>query len=310
VAAADQATADAVAEDAAHHRSPTMKWRPAHLDESLAVIGGGLTRVAAEAVGEGRTHGSGRPSITMAEAQVLRYLFPNHCPFSVIADKLGISRSAAKERAAQLYKRLGVHTRDEAVSRARSPGPPPRQVVTVTVARRDLDGASFPAIRATIGPVLASAPGPGTSSTCSARSHARRPFATRAATTGFLSFLRRVRVGGFSLRYLSPHCRKAVSGRRRSRPFRRQLVLVAPGPLAVADPPRGFPSSTSQFHNRSVEHVAGRFPGSPGTVRTGAGPRKTSRMISRVHRSPDDFQGAGRSSNSAPDIHAPNIVPA
>jgi len=40
-------------------------------------------------------------------------------PFSVIADKLDISRSAAKERAGRLYQRLGVHSRDEAVSRAR-----------------------------------------------------------------------------------------------------------------------------------------------------------------------------------------------
>ena len=39
-----------------------------------------------------------------------------------VADKLGISRSAAKERATRLYKRLGVHNRDEAVSRARSLG--------------------------------------------------------------------------------------------------------------------------------------------------------------------------------------------
>jgi DNA-binding NarL/FixJ family response regulator len=60
-------------------------------------------------------------SITVAEAQVLRYL-PAPLPFSVIASKLGISRSAAKERAARLYNRLGVHSRDEAVSRARSLG--------------------------------------------------------------------------------------------------------------------------------------------------------------------------------------------
>jgi len=43
-------------------------------------------------------------------------------PFSVIADKLGISRSAAKERAVRLYQRLGVHGREEAVSRARELG--------------------------------------------------------------------------------------------------------------------------------------------------------------------------------------------
>jgi hypothetical protein len=41
---------------------------------------------------------------------------------SVIADKLGIPRSAAKERAERLYQRLGVHSRDEAVSRARALG--------------------------------------------------------------------------------------------------------------------------------------------------------------------------------------------
>ena len=60
-------------------------------------------------------------SITRAEAQILRYL-PQPVPFSVIAGKLGISRSAAKERAARLYQRLGVHSRDEAVSRARELG--------------------------------------------------------------------------------------------------------------------------------------------------------------------------------------------
>ena len=96
VAAADQATADAVAEDAATIAAA----------DKVAVEAGERVKAA---------------SITMAEAQVLRYL-PKPLPFSVIADKLGISRSAAKERAARLYKRLGVHTRDEAVSRARSLG--------------------------------------------------------------------------------------------------------------------------------------------------------------------------------------------
>jgi DNA-binding NarL/FixJ family response regulator len=64
-------------------------------------------------------------SITRSEAQILRYL-PQPVPFSVIADKLGISRSAAKERAARLYQRLGVHSREEAVSRAREFGMLPR----------------------------------------------------------------------------------------------------------------------------------------------------------------------------------------
>jgi DNA-binding NarL/FixJ family response regulator len=64
-------------------------------------------------------------SITRSEAQILRYL-PQPVPFSVIADKLGISRSAAKERAARVYQRLGVHSREDAVSRARELGMLPR----------------------------------------------------------------------------------------------------------------------------------------------------------------------------------------
>jgi DNA-binding NarL/FixJ family response regulator len=108
VAAADHATIEADNEVAA-----------AHLAASLAVIGA-ADEVAAEAAGEAGERVKAA-SITMAEAQVLRYL-PKPLTFSVIADKLGISRSAAKERAARLYKRLGVHTRDEAVSRARSLG--------------------------------------------------------------------------------------------------------------------------------------------------------------------------------------------
>ena len=100
VAAADQAAADAVAEDVA------------------------TTEAAGEVAAEATSQAGARvraASITMAEAQVLRYL-PTPLPFSVIADKLGISRSAAKERASRLYNRLGVHSRDEAVSRARSLG--------------------------------------------------------------------------------------------------------------------------------------------------------------------------------------------
>jgi DNA-binding NarL/FixJ family response regulator len=118
VAAADQAAADAVAEDAAIVETAD-EVTAASLAESLATIA-----AADEVAGEAADEAGERiraASITMAEAQVLRYL-PQPLPFSVIADKLGISRSAAKERATRLYKRLGVHTRDEAVSRARSLG--------------------------------------------------------------------------------------------------------------------------------------------------------------------------------------------
>jgi DNA-binding NarL/FixJ family response regulator len=98
--AADRAAGEAVAED-------------------LALIGA-ADEVAAEATEEADAK-MRAASITRSEAQVLRYL-PQPVPFSVIADKLGISRSAAKERAERLYQRLGVHSRDEAVNRARALG--------------------------------------------------------------------------------------------------------------------------------------------------------------------------------------------
>jgi DNA-binding NarL/FixJ family response regulator len=100
IAAADQAAGEAVAED-------------------LALIGA-ADEVAAEATEEAQAR-TRAASITRSEAQILRYL-PQPVPFSVIADKLGISRSAAKERAERLYQRLGVHSRDDAVSRARALG--------------------------------------------------------------------------------------------------------------------------------------------------------------------------------------------
>jgi len=118
VAAADQSAAAAVAEDAAIVAAAD-EVTAASLAQSLATIAA-ADEVAVEAAGEAGERVRAA-SITMAEAQVLRYL-PQPLPFSVIADKLGISRSAAKERATRLYKRLGVHSRDEAVSRARSLG--------------------------------------------------------------------------------------------------------------------------------------------------------------------------------------------
>jgi DNA-binding CsgD family transcriptional regulator len=136
VAAADQAAAAAVAEDAATIAAAD-EVAAESLAESLSTIAA-ADELAAESVAESlitiaaagseaddaTSEAAARvraASITMAEAQVLRYL-PTRLPFSVIAGQLGISRSAAKERAARLYHRLGVHSRDEAVRRARSLG--------------------------------------------------------------------------------------------------------------------------------------------------------------------------------------------
>jgi DNA-binding CsgD family transcriptional regulator len=98
VAAADQAAAAAVAEDT------QQVWAA---DEVAA-------RSAREAAAIAKA-----ASINVGEAQVLRYL-PTKLSFAVIADKLGISRSAAKDRAQRAYRKLGVHSRAEAVNEARA----------------------------------------------------------------------------------------------------------------------------------------------------------------------------------------------
>ena len=100
IAAADQAAEEAVAEDSAEAMVA---------DQAAAEAGAEAAATITAA------------SITVAEARVLRYL-PTRLTFALIADKLGISRSAAKERAERAYKKLGVHGRAEAVSRARALG--------------------------------------------------------------------------------------------------------------------------------------------------------------------------------------------
>jgi DNA-binding NarL/FixJ family response regulator len=99
-AAASEAAADAVTEDTAEVMAADQEAADAVAEDAATV------RAA---------------SISMAEARVLRYL-PTPLTFALIADKLGISRSAAKERAERAYRKLGVHNRADAVSRGRALG--------------------------------------------------------------------------------------------------------------------------------------------------------------------------------------------
>jgi DNA-binding NarL/FixJ family response regulator len=116
--AAAQASAEAVA-GAAVTIAVADQAADEAVDADVELIGV-ADEVAAEATEEAQARVRAA-AITRSEAQILRYL-PQPVPFSVIADKLGISRSAAKDRAGRLYQRLGVHSRDEAVSRARELG--------------------------------------------------------------------------------------------------------------------------------------------------------------------------------------------
>lgn len=111
VIAVDEATAAAVAEDAADIIAADQATAAA-VTEDMADV-----KAADEAAAEARGTLSAA-SLTVAEARVLRYLSTG-LTFTLIADKLGISRSAAKDRAGRVYQKLGVHTRAEAVSRAR-----------------------------------------------------------------------------------------------------------------------------------------------------------------------------------------------
>ena len=130
-AAAGALIAAGLIEEAAAHEAVTALTAAGLITDAAAqaaseAVAGDLALISAadEAAAEATKEAQAKmraASITRSEAQILRYL-PQPVPFSVIAGKLGISRSAAKERAARLYQRLGVHSRDEAVSRAKEIG--------------------------------------------------------------------------------------------------------------------------------------------------------------------------------------------
>jgi DNA-binding CsgD family transcriptional regulator len=118
IAAADEAAAEAVAQDAAEVIVADEAAAQAVAEDEAAVAA--ANKATASAVAEAAATASAA-SISVAEARVLRYL-PTPLTFALIADKLGISRSAAKDRVGRIYQKLGVHSRAEAVTRARALG--------------------------------------------------------------------------------------------------------------------------------------------------------------------------------------------
>ena len=123
VVAASEAVRAAVAADTVRVLIAAGIVREATAHEAIeamstaGLIVAAADEMAAEAVAEGVATVRAA-SITLAQARVLHYL-PTKLSFAVIADKLGISRAAAKERAERAYKKLGVHSRADAVDRAR-----------------------------------------------------------------------------------------------------------------------------------------------------------------------------------------------
>jgi DNA-binding CsgD family transcriptional regulator len=109
IAAADEAVDRAVEEDVSRVEASDEAAAESVAEDLEAV------RAANQKAADART----AASVTPAEIRVLRYL-PTTLSFALIADKLGISRGAAKSRAERAYKKLGVHNRADAVDRARA----------------------------------------------------------------------------------------------------------------------------------------------------------------------------------------------
>jgi DNA-binding CsgD family transcriptional regulator len=117
VSAADEATAEALARDAALV-SAADEATTNVIAQDAAVVSAAADQAAVEGAAAAT---AAAPSITTAEARILRYL-ATRSTLAVVADKLGISRSTAKDRVQRVYKKLGVHNRADAVARARALG--------------------------------------------------------------------------------------------------------------------------------------------------------------------------------------------
>ena len=64
---------------------------------------------------------AGASTLTTAEVRVLQFL-PTHLSFPQIAEELVVSRHTVKTQAMSAYRKLGVHTRTDAIDRARRAG--------------------------------------------------------------------------------------------------------------------------------------------------------------------------------------------
>lgn len=106
------------------------------LDEAVAAYGpeiqsprgDQLIADVRQSLAEGFTAGARVEALTSAELRVLQYL-PTHLSFPQIADELFVSRHTVKTQALAAYRKLGAHTRDEAIQRARDAGLLPRASV-------------------------------------------------------------------------------------------------------------------------------------------------------------------------------------
>jgi LuxR family maltose regulon positive regulatory protein len=111
VALGDPERARVLLDEARDVRGPT-NISP-RLDSMYAELGEQVSAVSTSLVGVS--------SLTIAEVRVLQYL-PTHLTFPQIADELFVSRNTIKTQALSAYRKLGVHTRSEAIDHARRAG--------------------------------------------------------------------------------------------------------------------------------------------------------------------------------------------
>jgi LuxR family maltose regulon positive regulatory protein len=107
---------------ARRRRSPKrLSSRGSRRQEAEVAADAGLREAAAiaevQATEELAARLDAAATLTAAEKKLLRY-FKTDLTFAMIADKLGASRGAVKDRASRIYKKLGVHSREEAAAAA------------------------------------------------------------------------------------------------------------------------------------------------------------------------------------------------
>jgi LuxR family maltose regulon positive regulatory protein len=108
---ADPQQARSLLREAEHHYGPSSAC--AYNDRLLQEVRSALSQASAAGVAP--------EPLTLAETRVLQY-FPTHLTFPEIAEELFLSRFTVKTQALAAYRKLGAHSRREAVAKARALG--------------------------------------------------------------------------------------------------------------------------------------------------------------------------------------------
>ena len=93
-----------------------LRLRPA-----LGVLGEQVAQLEAEIVAMPQATAGGGSGLTRAELRLLP-LLSTHLSFREIGDRLFVSRNTIKTQAISVYRKLGVSSRSDAITRARELG--------------------------------------------------------------------------------------------------------------------------------------------------------------------------------------------